>query len=147
MDDFGSVSRPRKLRDVDTVLYEIDMLHYCLVALRDGKFSSERNYYLHIEGFLIHYRNLANFFGDKDGLKAGEPEYWSPRKLTESELATIKDQGPYKKYSAQISEYLSHCTHSRAERDRDWQPVAMYRFLKPCVDNFHKLFPPMPTWM
>lgn len=135
------VSRPRKLGHLDTILYEVDMLNYCYGRLRGGKFADQRDYYLCIEGFLLHYRNLIQFFGNHHDLKAGEPHEWSPRELTDAELASIQDAGPFNRHSGQISQYLSHCTKSRAERDRDWKHVAMYEELKPMLENFDRLFP------
>jgi hypothetical protein len=144
MDDSQVVSRPLKESHVDTVLYEIDMLDFCYAMLREEKWPNPETYYLHIEGFLLHYRNLANLFANRDGMEARNARDWAQKQLTDSEVASIQDERPHSEYSAQISQYLSHCTETRADRDRDWQPVVMYEALKSCVDNFRKLFPSRP---
>ena len=61
------VSRPKKFNHLDTIQYEIDMLLYCYKELEKGKFESPSSYHLHIKGFLVHYRNLCEFFGSEEG--------------------------------------------------------------------------------
>jgi hypothetical protein len=140
----SDVSRPLKLSHVDTVLYEIDMLDFCYGRLREGNWPNPQTYYLFIEGFLLHYRNLANFFGNRDGFEARRPGDWTQRQLADSEIASIQNEKPYRDYSGQISQYLCHCTLSRAEQDRTWNPVVMYDAIRSCIDNFRKLFPSRP---
>jgi hypothetical protein len=135
-----SVSRRLKLSHLDTIFYEMDMLDYCFQQLLKGKWSDERDYFLCIEGFLLHYRNLIEFFGNDHDLKAGEPHDWSPRKLSPDDLASIQDVTLNKRHNGQISQYLSHCTKSRADRDRDWDHVAMYKEIEPLLQNMRKLF-------
>lgn len=135
-----TVSRRRKLDHLETIFYESDMLDYCFQQLLKGKFVDERDYFLCIEGFLLHFRNLIEFFGNDHDLKAGEPEVWSPKELTDAELASIQDAKLNKRYNGQISQYLSHCTKSRADRDRDWDHIGMYEEIKPLLQNMRKLF-------
>jgi len=137
----GTVSRPKKLEHIDTILYEIDMLNFCYGQLCAENWTDAISYYLCIEGFLLHYRNLSDFFGNHHDLKAGAPDVWSPKTLTSAELASIQDHRPYDRYSGQISQYLSHCTKSRANRDTDWDHIRMYDEIKPSIENFRKLFP------
>jgi hypothetical protein len=141
MDINYSVSRPEKFSHLDTIIYELDMLDYSLERLKRGNFDDNKDYYLCIECFLLHYRNVCDFFGNRHDLKAGEPNIWCfTKKLSDSEVASIQDKKPYDEHSGQISQYLSHCTKSRAN-DRDWKPFKMYAQLKPCMDNFRRLFP------
>ena len=135
------VSRPKKLSHLDTILYEIDMLEYCYSRLLDSSFADKRDYFLFIEGFLLHYRNLIQFFGNHHDLKAGEPNIWSPKKLTADEIASIQADGPFKQHNGQISQFLSHCTKSRAFADRDWNHVAMYQEIEVIIRRFRELFP------
>lgn len=135
------VSRRKKLSHLDTILYEIDMLEYCYGRLLNGRFSDEPEYFLCIEGFLLHYRNLIQFFGNRHDLKAGEPDVWSPKKLSETELSSIQDPKPFERHNGQISQYLSHCTKSRADRDREWNHVAMYKEIGPLLRKFNEIFP------
>lgn len=135
-----AVSRPAKLSHANTILYEIDMLEFCFKKLCDGKFEGEKEYFVYIEGFLLHYRNLIQFFGNKHDLKAGEPEIWSPRPLSQEETAAIQEEGPCRRYDGLISQYLSHCTKSRANRDVVWKHKEMFAMVAPLIESFKKLF-------
>jgi hypothetical protein len=141
MNEFRMMARPAKANHVEMILYEIDMLQYCLEALREKESSDRREYYLQIEGFLIHYRNLADFFGSDEGLKANRPERWSPRPLSGEELASIQNRVPAERYRGPISEYVCHCSPNRADKDTKWDREAMYELLKPNIESFRKLFP------
>ncbi len=144
MNSSQCVSRRTKESHVDTVLYEIDMLEFCNGKLAEGISPSSQDYYLYIEGFLLHYRNLANLFANRDGMEARNAHVWAEKNLSDAELASIQDGKPYKDYSREISQYLSHCTENRADRDVSWNRVEMYDAIKPCIDNFRKLFPSHP---
>ena len=141
MSNGETVSRLPKLSHLDTILYEVDMLDFCYNRLLRGDWVVRKDYYLCIEGFLLHYRNLIQFFGNRHDLRAGKPREWSPRALSAAELASIQDGGPFDRYNGQISQYLSHCTKSRADRDRDWKHVRMYAEIRPLLENFRRLFP------
>jgi len=135
------VSRPQKLSHLDTILYEVDMLEYCYGRLLNSGFPEQREYFLCIEGFLLHYRNLIQFFGNRHDLKISEPRVWAPRALTVAELAPMQDDGPYKRHNGQISQYLSHCTKRRATVDRNWNHIAMYQEIEGLLMRFRELFP------
>jgi len=140
MTDPRTASRPKKLEHLDTLRYEIHMLDYCHHQLQRGEWSDRESYYLSIEGFLLHYRNLVEFFSSTGDLKACEPEVWFQRReLTEEELSSIQDRNLHKKYMGEISQYLSHCTKGRAIRDRDWNVLEMYADISPCLENFSRL--------
>jgi len=103
-----TVSRPLKLNHVETILYEMDMLDFCFRRLRERK-RAGADYNLCIEGFLLHYRNLIQFFGNHMGLKAGKPAEWSlQRRLSDAEIAAIQDASLLKQYDGPISIYLCH---------------------------------------
>jgi hypothetical protein len=138
-----TVSRLLKLNHVETILYEMNMLDYCYSRLRERKWANANDYYLCIEGFLLHYRNLIEFFGNHHGLRAGRPEVWSPgRTLSGAEVASIQDGSLLEEYHGPISRYLGHCDEIRAEKDRDWKHIEMYAKIEPLLTNFRKLFPP-----
>ena len=141
----GTVSRPSKESHVGTILYEIDMLEYCFGRLREKRWAEEKDYYLCIEGFLLHYRNLIEFFGNHGrGLKAAVPGDWSPRALSAGEVASILNASLLRHYGELISRYLSHCNEIRAEEDRGWQHIEMYEKIKPLLASFRTLFPSSP---
>ena len=136
-----TLSRRSKESHIDTVLYEIHMLDFCNRMLAERKWTTPEDYYLLIEGFLLHYRNLANFFGSGGrGMYARDARDWSGRNLSDDQLASIQNDLPYHAYSGKISQYLSHCTESRADRDVSWNRGEMYDVIRPCIENFHKLF-------
>jgi hypothetical protein len=63
----GLYSRPEKLDDAQTVLYEIDMLRFARGRLRSPAASwSSGDEWVYMEDFLIHYRNLIEFFGSQN---------------------------------------------------------------------------------
>jgi hypothetical protein len=139
------LSRPRKLSHINTVFYEIDMLEFCYRRLGQGMWTDRRDRYVFLEAFLLHYRNLVQFFANAGGLKACDCEVWSPKRLSEEELRSIVDKRPNKKYFGLISQYLSHCTKKRAERDRVWNVVQMYEELTGVICAFEGLFPRLAT--
>ncbi len=136
-------SRPKKLSHLDTIQYEIDMLNYCHEKLLKDKWQDTRDNYISLECFLLHYRNLIEFFGDAEDLKVSEWKEWAPRKLSAEELASISDKEPFKNHRGQISQYLQHCTKSRT-RDRGWNVKEMYGQLKGILESFRRLFPVEP---
>jgi len=137
-------SRPTKLSHLDTIQYEIDMLNYCYENLLKEKWQNMPDNYISLECFLLHYRNLIEFFGNAEDLKASEWKEWSPRQLSAEEVASISDRKPFDNHRGQISQYLQHCTKSRT-RDRDWDVKGMYEELKPVLENFRRLFPVRPV--
>ena len=144
MESSEVLSRRTKESHVDTVLYEIDMLDFCKRLLAEKKWTTTEHCYLLIEGFLLHYRNLANLFANRDGMKARNARVWAEKNLSDAELASIQDDKPYDDYSGKISQYLSHCTERRTG-DVSWNRVEMYDVIKPCIENFRKLFPSSPA--
>src|SRR5882762_1303870 len=57
-------SRPPKLDHLDTVRYEIDMLRFAAYRLAEQKLT-ERDAWVYLEAFLLHYRNLIDFLGSE----------------------------------------------------------------------------------
>ncbi len=76
------------------------MLDFCYqnLILNLGKWRNIRMAWVCLEAFLLHYRNLIEFFGDEGDLKASKPEVWASRKLTSEETACISDRKLCKKY-------------------------------------------------
>lgn len=136
----------------DTVSYEIEMLRFCFEMLKNGN-CAEQSEYLYLEGFLLHYRNLIEFFSGEhhkdnkdhtfDDLSMAVLITWASREPSHSELTAIRvpattlDSGYYK----QISKYLQHCTLARSERDRDWNVELMMKQIVPIIAEFERRFP------
>ncbi len=135
-------SRPEKGNHLSTIKYEIDMLAFCYESLvsKLGKWGDVRNAFVCLESFLLHYRNLIEFFGGEGDLKAAKPEVWAPRKLTQNEINSISDRGLCNKYRGPISAYLQHCTKKRANLDRSWNVFEMNREIQSLVANFRHMF-------
>jgi hypothetical protein len=137
-------SRPEKGNHLHTILYEIEMLEFCYETLvaSIGKWGDMRNAFICLEAFLLHYRNLAEFFGGEAGLKASEPAMWSPRELSAEEVASISNRTLCEKYRGPISAYLQHCTPLRAYFDRSWNVYEMYKEIRPLIDRFQQVLSP-----
>jgi len=105
-----------------------------------------------IEGFLLHYRNLIQFFsGNEDrhkrykgnDLSTFDPTPWRNRPLTKEETDAIKTPGEKldQTYSNKISTLLQHCTVRRIEPLQGWEMEQMYSELLPIASTFAKSFP------
>jgi hypothetical protein len=138
-----SVSRIDKANHYQTVLYEIDMLRYSFSKLRQPPDDArDADVWAYLESFLVHYRNLLEFFGktpQKTDLSINHPDLiWS----VEAGLESLRPASEYiQKMSSQgqrlwreyddrkvrkdtISKYLQHCTTSRTSA-KPWFPIAM----------------------
>lgn len=151
-------SRSEKGSHLDTIQYEIDMLQLSLSRYRHHTAQSEQgDKNAFIETFLLHYRNLLEFFaGDrprKDDLSTDEPQIWAGRGLTPEETRTIQEPGralrdsqpnPNSKLTLFeiISKYLQHCTTLRHERSQSWDLERMYADLRPVIVAFQRSFLP-----
>jgi hypothetical protein len=139
----ATYSRPEKGDHMSTIKYEIEMLDFCYQDLiaNLGKWGDVRRAWVCLEAFLLHYRNLIEFFGDEGDLKASKPEVWARRKLAPEEIASISNRKLCKKYRGAISAYLQHCTKIRAKIDRSWNVFEMYNEIKALIETFRSLFP------
>ena len=145
--------RSPKNSHLDTIRYEIAMTAFCYSRLlrKKKRFEPETN--LLIEGFLLHYRNLVEFFSGKRHRKArnckpadlstADPVVWASRRLTNNELIAM--QNPAMEldtaYYELISQFLQHCTERRLTEFRNWNVSEMFERLKPIVLAFHRSFP------
>jgi hypothetical protein len=132
-------SRPEKLDHKDTVLYEIYMLRFTAQEL-DGR--TERDAWVYLEGFLLHYRNLIDFLGNEssrnDDLHV--TTIWELMKLkAPADLSELHEEGKRlrKKYEpsnkeggGRISQYLQHCTEKRVD-PKDWFVAEMMAEIEP----------------
>jgi hypothetical protein len=141
------VERTRKESHLDTIWHEIDMLEHCHKILRDSPPPATdpcRN--LLIEGFLLHFRNLIQFYSgnehrhkrNKNDLSTLEPAVWAGRALTpeeEKEVDAMRAPGKAldDTFSDKVSVCLQHCTIERAESAsssspgvKRWSPIPSF---------------------
>jgi len=140
--------RRRKGSHLDTIHYEIDMLEFALAKSKRQLSPPELN--MTIECFLLHYRNLIEFFSGSKHREKGidisiaKPEVWSGRQLTEQEAKAlvIPAQKLVDEYWTDISQFLQHCTLRRFKEFRDWDLQEMWDKLEFGLKFFRKYFPP-----
>ena len=148
----GVHSRRDKGNDAETVLYEIDLLQFARDHLLAPPSSwTELDEYVYLEDFLLHYRNLIEFFGnpkprDTDLTIKRPKDFWATNRLPDpKELALMKRPELWKKYDTSknqhaISKYLHHCTKQRTVK-KNWHINDMYEELRPVIDKFQSLLP------
>jgi hypothetical protein len=145
------VSRPDKLNNAQTILYEIEMLRHAKRRLDAGDSSwAKADQCVYLEDFLLHFRNLIEFFAGKrnrrDTLSIGEPnEIWPEMEPDLSALNGLTQPDLFNKYEKKgdpekISKYLQHCTTQRTT-PMSWDIKKIYADLQPTIDLFEKLVP------
>ncbi|MGA2606198.1 MAG: hypothetical protein ABSH01_01920 [Terriglobia bacterium] len=144
-------SRPDKLDHAQTVLYEIDMLRFAKERLFSADSPrSEADEWVYLEAFLLHYRNLIEFFRGRrrlnDDLSIAPPDdFGVEQKLGTNGLRFLTRPDLWDKYEGvnnpeAISKYLHHCTRQRAIKKK-WDVDAMYEDLRPLVERFEAELP------
>jgi hypothetical protein len=141
-------ARPNKLDHAATVRYEIQMLRFTYQRLAEQALV-ERDAWVYLESFLLHYRNLIDFLGS-DRLRPGDlhvTNIWARMNLTEPlNLDEIYANG--KKLRAKhepldsqgggrISQYLQHCTEKRIDF-KNWEVSTMYNEIEPLLSDVDK---------
>jgi hypothetical protein len=151
----NQASRPSKYTNAQTILYEIDMLRF--TAGRFEKSDNEWGEWSNLECFLLHFRNLIEFFGNQprgDDLNIQRPErIWiDPRTMpSPAELAPLRREDLWKKYEVRdpsdqtqandkVSRYLQHCTEQRVD-GKEWKVGEMFAELEPLMSTFENLLP------
>ena len=136
-------SRPEKLSHADTLRYEINMLRFAAGRLAEQRLE-ERDAWIYLEAFLLHYRNLIEFLGndkprDTDlhvltfweltGLAAPEDldRIHAEGKALWARYEPRDDQG-----GGRISQYLQHCTTRRVEA-KEWPVSRMISEIEPLL--------------
>jgi|SRR5579864_998866 len=144
--------RTSKDTHLDTIWYEMDMLEFSYREFKQNAPQPQSpQWNLLIEGFLLHYRNLIQFFsGSEDrhkrykgnDLSTFDPLPWAKRQLTKEESGTIRVPGEKldKAYSHKISNLLQHCTVQRVEPLQGWEMEQMYGEIEPLMASFAKSF-------
>lgn len=140
--------RTEKSSHLDTVRYEIDMLHYALAesANRHAP-NGDAMMNVLIECALLHYRNLIRFFsGEKHqngDLSMANSKDWAEGKLSTRPRNEMQRIGLAldAKYFREVSRYLQHMTLTRYLDSKQWDLGAMYADLAPAVEEFERAFP------
>ena len=152
-------SRGDKEEPLDIIRHEINMLKHCYQRLQTMKWDDEGERNVYIEGFLLHYRNLIEFFvGNKPKQKEPyephlnilKPKSWAVIRVYQAQLRPLARIDLYKKRFREISQYLQHCTQLRSEINKEWPTSEMYLELAPTISEFTKLFLPSssgPEWV
>jgi len=147
----GSYCRRKKESDAQTVLYEIDLLRFARKRLLSPQpWWEELDEWLYLEDFLLHYRNLIEFFGKekhgKGDLTIFQPErIWPDRVPDKASLDSMTRPDLWEKYDTRdneeaISKYLHHCTTQRTE-EKAWDVTTMYEELRPIIEKFEFQLP------
>jgi hypothetical protein len=149
--------RTSKETHCDTLWYEMDMLEFSYREFEKKTFpTGSPQWNLLIEGFLLHYRNLIQFFSGNEerhkrykgnDLSTSDPRTWAQRELTQAEIDAIKVPGEKldRAYSNKISNLLQHCTVVRVEPLQGWEMDRMYKEIEPIMNAFAKSFPRRPS--
>ena len=153
--------RSPKCSPMETIQYEIDMFRHCAETLgmkyvaseTSGGHSAKAEYYLGIEGALLHLRNLLGFFipNEKRDRKTDLviDNGWANREVEKSELADLiqRAEDVNRIYGMnertcydQISKFLQHCTTFRHLEARSWNIEKMLKAMNPILEDFEKRF-------
>jgi hypothetical protein len=146
------ISRLDRLSYIQTMLYEIEMLRE--TARRYGKRNEEMDKRICLESFLLHFRNLIQFFGPipkplrTDDLHITKTEdFWSDANRPDEKVLaglrlihlwdTYENPGPAKDRPT-ISKYLHHCTKRRIA-PKIWVIGTMFGEVNPTLLSFENL--------
>jgi len=140
-------SRPGKLTDAHTILYEIDMVRFAASRLLRGKWESDKDQWACLESILVHYRNLIEFLGKEQHLVQDTDLHvsniWNRLGMPDpAQLPEIRQQGnnlwaKYERVEDRISRYLQHCTTLRTE-SKSWEVGTMNGELEPILAKVEK---------
>jgi hypothetical protein len=152
-----------KKTPLQTIGYEVDMFRHCARTLAHKKARFQKTaakedaaeYYLGLEGFLLHLRNLVAFLTNRrpesTDLGINRPKDWAERSVEQPEYSDLIKSAKAidRKYGAedstcydQISKFLQHCTTHRHEQDRDWDVEQIFADLDPVLEAFEQRFMP-----
>lgn len=93
-----------------------------------------------LECFLLHYRNLACLLASRDGMQLRDLAPCARSSPAPEELEARKDEFLYESYVGKISQYLSHCTKTRAKKT-GWNIPKMYCEAREILSKFQDIFP------
>jgi hypothetical protein len=137
---------------LNAIGYELEMLRFCRDQIQaqpsppDARATS-----LHIEGFLLHFRNLIRFFSGKRprpyDLSTADPDTWAGRLLTDDEIMLFQVAAECldEDYYQAISKYLQHCTALAQKGEHEWNIDGMFEEIAPLVREFERRFLSLPA--
>jgi hypothetical protein len=144
-------TRIGKLSHSDTILYEIYMLRFACSRLIREQWEHERDAWVYLESFLVHYRNLIEFLGKPvNRLRQGDihiTNIWTLEGLAAPNwVNTVQGQGQalFTKYEEQddrVSRYLQHCTTKRIDA-KDWPIDEMNNAIEPLLTQVEGILQP-----
>jgi hypothetical protein len=141
-------SRPAKLNHTDTVSYEIYMLRHAINRLVKQELT-DRDAWVYLEAFLLHYRNLLQFLGKENpsATDLNVTTIWQleglpvPENLNQihagGKILLAKYEPPDSQGGGRISQYLQHCTTKRIEA-KDWEVATMLNEIEPLLRELEK---------
>ncbi|HEV2341344.1 MAG TPA: hypothetical protein VGS15_06060 [Candidatus Acidoferrales bacterium] len=121
------------------------MLRHTALKLAERKLT-ERDAWVYLEAFLVHFRNLIEFLGNEKPRRTDlhVTNVWQLENLDEPvNMKDLHQQGKqlWQKYEpkegARISQYLHHCTARRVE-SKDWPVPAMMKDIEPLLRDVEK---------
>lgn len=150
----NTFSRPPKLTDAETILYEIDMVRFAARELVSGRLKPEKSVWVHLESFLLHYRNLIEFLGKEQNNVQntdlhvsnlwGRVQVPPPPELAKIHTEGAKLWAKYERVDDRISRYLAHCTTQRTHA-KNWEVGTMYQELEPLLSQLEAALPSRPA--
>ncbi|MFI5096587.1 MAG: hypothetical protein ACHQT6_01310 [Candidatus Acidiferrales bacterium] len=144
-------SRPHKLGDFDTVVYEIDMLRFAAARLQESNWQDPRDAWVYLEAFLVHYRNLIEFLGKDNPSKTDLhiTTMWNQEGVAAPvDVDEIHTKGKqlWAQYEpkdtdggGRISQYLHHCTTKRTNA-KYWRIDEMTKQIEPLLKSVEPHF-------
>jgi hypothetical protein len=136
-----------KLTHADTVLYEIDQLRFASVRLVREQWEDPHDAWVYLESFLLHYRNLIEFFGRPNPRHDDVhiTNIWRlARRTPPTNLKQIIADGTklWDEYEPRgkddkISKYLQHCTMKRVDF-KEWHVDVMAKQIEPLLTELEK---------
>lgn len=160
MDTSGrSFRRLDKRNHSDTIVYEMYMMRFTAGELSQGKF--EKDAWVYLESFLVHFRNLIEFLGNdnprKRDTRTSAPydlqirTFWEEANLTEPDnVNEIVDGGynlfrSYERGNERISRFLAHCTSQRIDF-KEWRINEMCEQIEPLLSRVEEKLNPSPDF-
>jgi hypothetical protein len=135
---------PERLTDADTILYEIYMLRFTAQRLlehhQEANWPDEKDAWVYLEAFLVHYRNLIEFLGKREARSdtLTVARIWKRLNLPEP-IGSLQIQSDGEKLHAKyegvedcISRYVSHPTIKRTDQ-RNWRIDVMSQEIEPLL--------------